>query len=128
MTPRCEECGHPLTEGEWSRCDAKCRHGGELLVRKQLGDEEWQSFDADRYHLSAGALATPADLGGEPHWISVQARGRARVEERDCPECDGDGHVERWSDDGFGVRTKLCPACSGRVRPLLCQACEGAET
>lgn len=38
---RCERCWHPYAkgEGEWSRCDEACKHGGELRVLQQ--DGEW---------------------------------------------------------------------------------------
>ena len=87
---RCRSCAHPLAEGEWSRCDAECRHGPSL---------------GDTWNPVTGVSG---------------ARGRARAEERDCPECD----IDAADVDA------CCPVCDGfgRVRPLLCQACERSET
>ena len=122
MADRCRSCGHPLAEGEWTRCDDGCEHGGYSFASKRGGfstgnTREDIPFNAAHY-LRLG--------------YSVKARGRARAEERDCPECDGRGTIldpvgAIWSIQAAG--NMVCAACSGsgRVRPLRCQACEREE-
>lgn len=41
---RCERCWHPYTkgEGEWSRCDQTCKHGGEGRWRFTSGEDIWK--------------------------------------------------------------------------------------
>ena len=91
MSNRCRECGHPLAEGDWTRCDGGCKHGG-----------KWRF------------------VGGGSS--DIEARGRARAEERDCPKCHGERTIYRNLQD----RRYPCRHCgaTGRVRPLLCQTCE----
>lgn len=45
---RCIRCGHPFEsgkhgKGEWSPCDERCTHGGEVRAKRGFG--EWQSFN-----------------------------------------------------------------------------------
>lgn len=46
---RCVRCGHPYRKGEhgngeWSRCDDECDHGGPFQIRMP-GDFEWIPYD-----------------------------------------------------------------------------------
>lgn len=110
MSDRCSQCAHPLAEGEWTRCDEGCRH-------VQVG-RVW-SFEFSEWRYDQVGPATENRR--------VEARGRGRAEERDCPNCDGGGILV----DPVGS-AGMCPLCdprgSGRVRPKLCQACERIET
>ena len=124
MTDRCQGCAHPLAEGEWTRCDAECRHG-----------------EVVRFVNPAGSLcraepidATVGQLLAEAPGSMAQAHGRARAEEHDCPECDGEGYTFGLFGlaDSTGIlehRRVPCEPCSssGRVRPMLCQACERSD-
>ena len=42
---RCERCLHPYSkgEGEWSRCDDRCRHGGKLVDELRYTGEFWEA-------------------------------------------------------------------------------------
>ena len=43
---------------------------------------------------------------------------RDLIRRGDCPECEGDGYLEKFNDDHSGVITWLCPACDGTGKKL----------
>lgn len=59
---RCERCKHPYAkgDGEWSRCDDHCRHGGPVRLNgaaQTVGqDEDYISGDGLAYHREKGDL------------------------------------------------------------------------
>lgn len=71
---RCERCRHPYSkgEGEWSRCDDQCTHGGAShpggsAMRVWTVEETWSPFDPSP-EACAAAIATLAPIPVEARW------------------------------------------------------------